>query len=142
MFTSLLSHLNWLHIAVATIAYFILGALWYSKLLFINPWIKGHGIIVNENDAKKGFVGIMIGSFILFFITTLGVAILQKLLPGFRIDAVHAIKYGLMLSCMFSFTTISIGYLYTMKPLSVHLIDGLYHVIGITMVSLILALWQ
>ena len=142
MFTSLLAHLNWLHILVATIAYFILGALWYSKLLFANPWIKGHGIIVHEGDAKKGLVGIMLGSFVLFFLVTTGVAIMQELIPGYSVSAVQSIKHSLLISCLFSFATISIGYLYTKKPLAVHLIDGLYHVTGITIVGLILTLWK
>jgi hypothetical protein len=142
MFTSLLTHLNWLHIVVATVAYFVLGALWYSKILFVGPWIKGHQIDVNNPDAKKGVALVMAGSFVLFFVTTTGIAILQELIPAYHADVIHAVKYSLLMGFLFSFSTMSIGYLYTMKPLSVHLIDGLYHVTGITIAGLILALWK
>ncbi len=142
MFTYLFPLLNWLHIVVAAIAYFALGALWYSKILFANPWIKGHGINVMDPNGKKGMAGIMIGSFVLMFLTTVGVAILQQLIPAYKLDAAHVVKYSLLLSCLFSFTTISVGYLYNKKPLSVHLIDGLYHVVGINIAALILAEWK
>jgi hypothetical protein len=142
MFTSLLTHLNWLHIIVATVAYFALGALWYSKILFVNPWIKGHNIDINNPDAKKGVALVMLGSFVFFLLTTTGIAILQQLIPSYHLNAVHAVKYSLLIGFLFSFSTMSIGYLYTLKPLSVHLIDGLYHVTGITIAGLILALWK
>ena len=142
MFTQLLMHLNWLHILVATLAYFALGALWYSKVLFVAPWIKGHGINVSHPNASKGLAGIMIGSFLLMLSTTIGVAILQYLVPLYKVDAQHALKFGLMIGILFSFCPISVGYLYTKKPLALHLIDGFYHTTGIVIVSLILALWK
>ena len=32
------SYINWLHVLVAAIAYFALGAIWYS-FLFQKPWV-------------------------------------------------------------------------------------------------------
>jgi hypothetical protein len=143
MFTQLLAHLNWLHILVAAIVYFALGALWYSKVLFVSPWLKGHGFPPEPTDeAKKGLARIMITSFVLMFLTTVGIAILQRLMPMYGSSCVHAIKYGLLLGSLFSFTTISVGYLYTQKPLSLHLIDGCYHITGIVLASIILAVWK
>ena len=37
MGSALFSNLNWLAIAVAAIAYFMIGGLWYSKMLFAKP---------------------------------------------------------------------------------------------------------
>jgi Protein of unknown function (DUF1761) len=48
MDTAFLSQLNWLAILVAAVAYFMLGALWYSKLLFANTWIKSTGVDMNN----------------------------------------------------------------------------------------------
>ena len=76
MDTSFLSQLNWLAILVASVAYFMLGALWYSKLLFANTWIKSTGVDMNNPDAKKGVGGIMAFTFILEFVVSIGLAIL------------------------------------------------------------------
>ncbi|NBC66602.1 MAG: DUF1761 family protein, partial [Bacteroidetes bacterium] len=38
--SELLASLNWLSIIAATVVYFILGALWYSPVLFGNIWMK------------------------------------------------------------------------------------------------------
>ncbi|MEJ0106901.1 MAG: hypothetical protein WDO19_32090 [Bacteroidota bacterium] len=38
MNTDLLSHVHWLAAIVAGIAYFIIGGLWYSKVLFGPKW--------------------------------------------------------------------------------------------------------
>lgn len=44
MSTSIFTNLNWLAIALATVAYFMLGALWYSGLLFGKKWAALVGI--------------------------------------------------------------------------------------------------
>jgi hypothetical protein len=139
MFQEILSNLNWLHILVATIAYFALGAIWYGPL-FSKPWIKGHGINVNDPEMKKGVAAIMIGSFVFFFIITTALAIVYSIVTVQ--DAMHAVKWGAFFGFGFAIPIISINSLYLKKPMSVHLIDGLYHVVGMIAASLILALWK
>lgn len=46
-------YLNWSAIAVAALAYFALGALWYSKALFAKRWIADLKIDVNDPEAKE-----------------------------------------------------------------------------------------
>ena len=67
MNSEFLSNLNWLHILVATIAYFMLGAIWYS-FLFSKKWIEYQGIDMNNPDAKKGAGALMALSFVGFLI--------------------------------------------------------------------------
>ncbi len=139
MFQQVLSNLNWLHILVATVAYFALGALWYGPL-FSKAWIKGHKVNVNDPEMKKGVAAIMIGSFIFFFIITTALAVIYRLTP--ISETMHAIKFGLFFGVGFAVPIISINSLYLKKPFSIHLIDGLYHVVGMTIASLILVLWK
>ena len=61
MDTTFLSHLNWLHILVAALAYFALGAIWYGPL-FSKKWIAYQQIDMNNPDAKKGVAAIMFSS--------------------------------------------------------------------------------
>ncbi len=140
MFQQMLTQLNWLHIAVAALAYFALGALWYSKLLFSAPWVKGHGINIADPNASK-CMGLMFGgSFVLMFAVCVGLALVYRMIP--INTAILAVKFGLFFGLFFSATTICIGYLYCKKPLSVHLIDGLYHTAGMIIASIILVLWK
>lgn len=137
MFNQVLSHINWLHVAVAAIAYFAIGFIWYSSVLFGKKWIK----ITNTNmDDKSGMFVIFAGSFILMFVISTGMAVLQQVLPA--IDLEGGMKLGLLVGIMISVASISINYLYTKKPFALYLIDGFYHVIGITVASSILSAWH
>lgn len=135
-----LSNLNWLHVLVATVAYFIIGAIWYS-FLFQKQWIRFHQIDTGNPDAKKGAGMIMVVGFIWTFIICTGLAILafKTEMPG---GAMSAIKLGLTTGICFSALTISMTYLYLKKPVGLHLIDGLYHVVGQVVAALILILWK
>ncbi len=135
-----LSNLNWLHILVAAIAYFIIGAIWYS-LLFQNPWIRNHKIDTTNPEAKKGVGMIMFLGFIWTIIIVAGLAILinKMALTG---GALSGIKLGLTTGVCFSALTISMTYLYLNKPASLHFIDGLYHVVGQIVAAIILLVWK
>lgn len=139
MDTSFFSELNWLHILVASLAYFFLGAIWYSPL-FGKQWIAYQKIDMNNPEAKKGAGSIMFFSFIIMFLTTAGLAILINRLGLY--EAISGIKLGLLTGLLFSAAAISISYLYVKKPLGLHLIDGLYHVIGQIAAAVILCVWQ
>lgn len=140
MDASIFSHLNWLAIAVAAIAYFILGALWYSKALFAKQWIKSTGIDMSNPDTKKGAGGIMLFTFILEFIvcTGLGILVYRLNLTG---NLVSGVKLGLFTGICFSSIAICISYLYQSKPKVLSLIDGGYHVAGNIVAGIILCLW-
>ena len=98
-----------------------------SRVLFASPWTKNNGINVSDPNASKGIAGITTGSFLLMLFSTIGVAILQLIIPLYKVDVVHAFEFGLMIGILFSFCPISVGYLNIKKPLSLHLIDGLFH---------------
>lgn len=139
MNTALFSELNWLAVAVAALAYFMLGALWYSAL-FGKRWIAYHGIDVNAADAKKGVGAIMFSSFLLMFLSVICIAILVQII-GLN-GALPGIKLGLLTGIGFSAASLSITYLYLKKPLGLYLIDGLYHIVGQVIAAVILSVWK
>ena len=55
-------HFNHIAIVVAAVAIWMLGALWYSPVLFAKPWIEIIGR--KSGDKPKGLVTGMIGSLI------------------------------------------------------------------------------
>ena len=139
MNTSLLTDINWLAVAVAAIAYFALGAVWYSAL-FGKQWVTYQGINMQDAEAKKGVGAIMASSFLLMFVVVICIAILVERLQLYQ--AISGVKLELLTGIGFAVTSISISYLYVKKPLGLHLIDGLYHVIGNIIAAIILCVWQ
>jgi hypothetical protein len=139
MNSSFLTDMNWLAIVTAAAAYFMLGALWYSAL-FGKKWVAYHQINVEDPEMKKGVAGIMISSFVLMSIAVICLAILVNRLQ--LTEVVSGVKLGLLTGIGFAATGISIGYLYTKKPLGLHLIDGLYHIAGNVIAAIILCIWR
>jgi hypothetical protein len=140
MDTNFFGEINWLAVLAATLAYFILGALWYSKALFANRWIRYHNINMDDPTLKKGVAAIMTLSFVWFLVICIGLALiadrlgLTGVLPG--------VKLGLLTGVCFSFAAISVTYLYVKKAAGLHLIDGLYHVTGQIIAAVILCIWH
>lgn len=139
MNTEVFNHIPWLHVLVGALGYFALGSIWYSTL-FGKQWIAYTGINMNDPNAKKGVAGIMFTSFLLMFVTTIGLAIFEyKLQIG---STVPAVKLGLLTGVCFSMTAISISLVYEKKPLGLHFINGGYNIIGNIIAAVILAVWH
>ena len=54
----IIQHIHWLAILAAAVAYFSLGANWYSKVLFAKKWLALTKIDASDPNASKGMVGI------------------------------------------------------------------------------------
>ena len=140
MDNSFLTDMNWLAVLVAAVAYFMLGAIWYSKALFGNTWLKSTGINMSNTDTKKGMGGVMAFTFLLVAITCIGLGILVHRLGLYA--ALSGVKLGLLTGICFAVTSISISYLYQSKPRVLWLIDGGYHLLGNVVAAVILCLWS
>ena len=140
MYTTFLAQINWLAVLVGAIAYFMLGAVWYSAL-FGKKWITYQNINTADPDFKKGTAVIMTTSFFLMLLAAIGLAMLVERL-NLQGGVLSGIKLGVATGLFFSATAISITYLYTKKPLALHFIDGLYHVTGQVLAAIILCLWR
>ncbi len=139
--TEILEDFPWLQSFVAALAFFVFGALWYSKLLFSNSWIKHTGINADDPNMKKGVGVIFGGSFLLMFIAVLGIAILvQKLDP--TNGWISGLKLGATTGVCFAATAISVSFIYEKRPLALHLIDGLYMICGHIIAGIILCSWR
>jgi hypothetical protein len=139
MGTDFLSHINWLAVLVAGIAYFLLGAIWYS-FLFKNAWIRLSGVNMNDPNLKKGVGQTMFLSFILMLIASAGLAILLVYFQPHTLEL--GIKLGLLVGVCFSATAVSISYLYEKRPLGIYFINGGYNVVGTILAAIVLCLWQ
>jgi MFS family permease len=138
MFQTFLHQANYLAIIVSSIFYFILGAVWYSPLLFAKPWMQHVGR--SEEQLKGGskvvFLYTLIALFIICFVTSFIIWILGTC------TVVSAIKVGLFISLGYTSTIIAINNWYGQRAGKLTLIDAGYHVIGIVAAAVILALWK
>jgi hypothetical protein len=134
----MLANLNFIHIAVATLVYFILGSLWYS-VLFGKVWMGLLGFSVREED-KKNMPRMFATTFLLNFIITGSVACVLYFVSPF--SCLAAIKVGVLLGVGFTGSTTAMNYMYSRRSFKLTLIDAGYHIISIILVSVILTLWH
>ena len=141
MDTSFLSELNWIAIFCGALGYFMLGAIWYSKIGFSKQWIAYTKIDMSDPSATKGVAMIMISSVVLMFVSSLGIAILNdrlNLIGGWK----SGLKLGLLTGLFFGASAISISYLYEKRPMGLHLINGLYTILGNIIAAIIICSWD
>jgi Protein of unknown function (DUF1761) len=137
---NLFADINWIAVLVGALAYFAIGALWYSPVLFSKRWISDLKIDVNDPKMKEGVPMIFGGSFVLMFVSSLAIAILAA-----RMDLwgwMSGLKLGALCSVCFGAAGIGINYLYEKKPISLFLINAGYQVVGCIVAGIIICMWQ
>lgn len=139
MNSAIFQDINWLAVLVGGLAYFILGAIWYS-FIFKNAWIRLSGVNMEDPNLKKGVAQTMLASFVMMIIAAIGLGILITRI-GIT-DWMTGLKVGLLTGLCFSATAISISYLYEKRPLGLHLINGAYSTLGCTIAGIIIAAWR
>jgi hypothetical protein len=126
-------------IAVLIIAaiYFILGALWYSPILFGNIWMKNIG---KKPEELKMSITTVIGSVILSILMPLFLAILLEFIGNYDILEGLLISFIIWIGFVITFELYSV--LYTGRNFKVYLIDIFYHLSGLLIAGIILGLWK
>jgi hypothetical protein len=129
-----IQHLNYLSVLLASVAYFALGALWYSKILFASQWMEMTK--VDSND-RSGMARAMITGFLytLLIVFVTGVMIHLSRCHQF----IDCIQVGILLGVGYSVGILGMTYGYGKKPLMLLAIDAGYHIVGITLATAILA---
>lgn len=129
--------LNWLAIILATAVYYILGGLWFSTMLFGNAWEKAIGF--ERPDTWRyptiSFVSPLIGCLVISIATAILIHALEIefLRDALVLGLIIGIGYAGAVSTINAVTPI------TPRPLVQGAINGAYHIVGIVVVSLILA---
>lgn len=133
--------INYLAVLVAGVATWIIGALWYSPVLFAKPWMAAHGYTPEKMQGMKaGMMRAFIGSFICYLITAAVLAVLMAMTGSVGIGA--GIKLGVLCWVGFSAALFLTQNLYSDKPLTVFLIDTGYHLVFLIVMGAILSAWR
>ena len=130
-------NLNWLAIIVAAASAFVLGSLWYSPLMFVKRWMKETGI-TPESAKNVNMVKLFGLSFLLSLIASFFLAMFIG--PG--AGAVFGALAGFMAGIGWVFTFMGISYLFEARSMAHFLINALYSVASLTIMGLIIGLWQ
>lgn len=127
-------NLNWMGVALAFVAYFVLGALWFT-LLFSKPYKISLG---KANETLPNQPIFIVGPAICSLVITVATAVLFSALHIASLGA--ALEFSLLIGIGFLVAnTVNIAINPNMpRPLLYGAISGAYHLTGIVTVSMIL----
>ncbi|HSY75224.1 MAG TPA: DUF1761 domain-containing protein [Bacteroidia bacterium] len=140
----ILEHLNYLPIAVAALAYFAIGSVWFSPVGFSKAWMQGHNITMPTDEETKKKMMKEMPKYMLFSLTSsfVGAVVLAALQGVIGINGWMAgVKLGLA-AAAFIFIAFAQSHMYTRKSFKLLLIDSGYHIVGLVLASVILSVWK
>lgn len=128
-------------VLVGTLALWVLGALWYSPVLFGKIWQKE--VEFKEEGIKKVNMAIVFGlSFLLMLFMVWALNFVINSHKPEEVSMLRGLQYGAFTGFFFSMMTIGINYLYQRRSVTLWLIDGFYMVIGLGIAGMILGAWR
>jgi len=125
---------NLLAVLLAAASSFLLGGLWYSKALFLEPWLRASGAIPQAGHPARVF-GV---SFVLALIAAAAFALWLGPAPPLAL----ALQRGLIVGACFVAASFGINYQFAGRSPLLLAIDGGYHVAQFTLYGLVLGLWH
>ena len=128
--------INWLAVGFGTLAFFVVGAVWYTAL-FGKAWQREVGLS-NEQLMDGRNMALTYGTCLLLeFVVVLTLGHLFAFLhPGDHVMMMMATGFGLAIMS----PAIGINYLYQRKSLKLFLIDAGHFVVGMAVVGLVFVL--
>ena len=128
-------------VLVAALAFWVLGALWYSPVLFSKRWQKEVGF--KEEDISKTNMFMVFGlSFLLMLFMVWALNFVINSHKAEDVSLLSGLHYGVFTGFFFGMLTMGINYLYQRRSLILWLIDGIYMVLGLGIAGMILGGWR
>jgi hypothetical protein len=129
---------NYLAVGVAALATLLIGALWYSRLLFGKVWLEAHGYSEEKarQKAGRGFVVSLFCYLVMAFVLAVLVSyadvssVLQGAFLGFLVWIGFLATLGLT------------AHMFSEKPLSIYLVDAGYQLVYAVVMGSILTAWH
>jgi hypothetical protein len=130
-------NLNWLAIIVAAVSAFVLGGLWYSPLMFVKRWMKETGITPESTKNNNMFKVFGLG-----FVLSLIASFFLAMFIGAKAGAGFGAMAGFMAGLGWVFTFMGISYLFESRTFAHFLINSTYSIVSLTIMGLIIGVWQ
>lgn len=135
-----LADINYLAVIAAIAVNMIVGAVWYSPLLFARPWMAANGFteeqIKAQGSATRGYVVSVIASVVIAF----AIALFAQAAGADA--AIDGLLLGLSAGVGFVATTSAANYIFESRPLKLYLINAGYPVVSFTLIGLLVGAWQ
>jgi hypothetical protein len=132
-----LSTLNWPAVIVATLSAFVLGALWYSPVLFGKAWMRANNI--SPDGPKTGMARILILALVWTFVMAVNLAM-------FLNDKQTNVSWGATAGLLAGFGWVAMAIfiigLFERRSLAYMLINAGYMIAALTMMGAILGGWR
>jgi hypothetical protein len=126
---------NYLAIAIAAVATFALGGLWYSPALFGKAWQREVGLS-DEQLARGNMLRIFGSALVLSVIASFVFALFLGPRPSMPLGLGAGFSAGL---CWVA-SSFGMNYLFARRSLKLFFIDGGYHTLQFTLIGVVLAL--
>ena len=130
--------LNWLAIIVATVAWFLFGAIWYARPVLGKAWMRAANIELPEGYRPSP--AIFVWTFLAYFVAVVATAILVSATATADID--EAIVLGLVVGIGYLVTSYVIAATYEQRSWALVGINGVYNSLALVGVAILLALWD
>lgn len=129
---------SWLGALVGAVAWFILGAAWYTPPPMAKMWLKVSGVTMPE-DAKPNPVVFLI-TLVAYFLASVVIAALAVATGTDTMS--EAAILGVLLGIGFAVSSAIVTATYEMKPKPMGYVafNGLYNVLGMTLSAVIITL--
>jgi hypothetical protein len=125
-------------VLVSGLLFWVLGAVWFSPVLFAKPWMAALGVVLGGD--KKGFIPAMISSLIGDLITAL---VMMHFIVWSGASSVGTGAFIGFLCWLGFFVAIQFPQgLYERRPMVVFFIDAGYWFVGLLGVGALLAVWH
>ena len=133
----MLEMINIWAVLAASVSSMVLGAVWYSPVLFARAWMRESG--TTEAQARAAQPAKTLGG--AFVLALIGAAVFALFLgprpaPGFAAAA------GFAAGLCWIAGSFGINYLFEQRSLRLFLINGGYHTLQYALIGLILGLWH
>jgi len=129
---------NFLAVLVACVAYTVLGALWYSPVLFGNIWMKLIG--KTKEQVTADFTPLnYLWALVTSFLAAYGIARILAWAGGATVSG--GIKAGIVAGICFGFATMWVNDAFEARPKALTIINALFHLIGMVIAGIIIGAW-
>ena len=134
-----LQNLNYLAIAIATIASYVLGFAWYHWAVFGEAWANALGLTKEEADNTEGLGGAFTVSLVSGFAKALFIALLISAIGTSGI--LNGVFFGAAISTVFTVT--SLGYYngFARSPSKLTLINSAHSIIELSLIGAIIGIF-
>lgn len=127
---------NWLAVAAAAIAAFLLGGIWYSPVLCGRVWMRETGL--TEPELAERSPALVFG--VSFVLALVAAAVLAMFL-GPEVTPAFGAGAGAAAGIAWVGTSFGINYLFERRSLALWLVNAGYHALQFTLTGLVLGLW-